>query len=242
MELGRATDGKDLKVRFAVLGGFFLLGLTVLALNLYRLMVVRYEQFRILSVDNQFKDVRVRAPRGQIKDARGEVLVDARPSFDLVITPAFCQHCVAEVIPTLAELLAWDDAARAKVEASVKAAHGPQRYQPMTVQVDLSDDERDRVEAKLRVLPGVDVEPVPHRHYRAGTALAHVLGYMNEVDKDELAKLNERSEGDRPLVLPGRLHRPARGRARLRDHPAGQGRLAQGSGQRARRGDARRAR
>ncbi|MFT3838180.1 MAG: penicillin-binding protein 2 [Myxococcaceae bacterium] len=181
-----------------MLGGFFLFGLTVLALNLYRLMVVRYEEFRTLSVDNQFKDKRVRAPRGQIKDVRGEVLVDARPSYDLTITPAFCQKCVAEVIPQLAELLHWDEATRQKIIASVRAAHGPQRYQPMTVQVDLTDDERDRVEGQLRSLYGCDVEAVPHRHYKAGTALAHVLGYMNEVEKEELSKLNERSDEQHP--------------------------------------------
>ena len=90
-------------------GGFFVLGLLVLAVNLYRLMVVRYEEFLALSVDNQFKDVRVRAPRGLIRDRRGEVLVDARPSLDVFITPAFCQRCVAEVIPRLESLLGTQD-------------------------------------------------------------------------------------------------------------------------------------
>ncbi len=202
MELGRNTEGRELKTRFLWLGGFFLLGLFVLALNLYRLMVVRYDEFKALSTDNQFKDVRVRAARGQIKDRRGEVLVDSRPSFDVSVTPAFCQRCSAEVLPQLAEMLHWDAQMLATAEGRIKGAHGPQRYQPMVVQVDLDRDEVDQVNARLHLLPGVDLEPVPHRNYRTHDALAHALGYMNEVTQEELVRLNgERSAERAPYAL-----------------------------------------
>ncbi|MBS1148525.1 MAG: putative penicillin-binding protein 2 [Myxococcaceae bacterium] len=190
MELGRNTEGRELRTRFLWLGGFFLLGLFVLALNLYRLMVVRYDEFTALSTDNQFKDVRVRAPRGQIKDRRGEVLVDSRPSYDLTLTPAFCQKCFTDVLPQLAELLNWDETTRAAIEARVRAAHGPQRYQGMVVQVDLDADERDRINVRLHLWSGIEIEKVPHRYYPTHDALAHALGYMNEVTQEELVRLN----------------------------------------------------
>ena len=190
MELGRNTDGRELKTRFFWLAGFFLLGLFILAVNLYRLMVVRFDEFTVLSTDNQFKDVRMRAARGQIKDRRGEVLVDSRPSYDVAVTPAFCQRCAAEVLPQLAEVLRWDEELQLAIEARLKAAHGPQRYQPMVVQVDLDRDEADKIGARLHLLPGVDLEPVPHRNYRTHEALAHALGYMNEVTQEELVRLN----------------------------------------------------
>ena len=201
--LGTSREPKELRTRVFVVGGFFLLGLLVLAVNLYRLMVVRYEEFLSLSVDNEFKDVRVRAPRGLIRDRRGEVLVDARPSLDVFITPAFCQKCVAEVIPRLQALLAWDEEQTQHVIEMVKSARGPQRYQQIVVQVDLSRDEFDLVNAHQFQLLGVDLEPVPHRHYRAGAALAHVLGYMNEVTSDELARLNGGPTVERPPYAMG---------------------------------------
>lgn len=201
--LGTTREPKELRPRVFMVGGFFLLGLLVLAVNLYRLMVVRYEEFLALSVDNEFKDTRVRAPRGLIKDRRGEVLVDARPSLDVFITPAFCQKCVAEVIPKLQAMLAWDDEQLAHVIDMVKSARGPQRYQQIVVQVDLSRDDFDLVNAHQFQLPGVDLEPVPHRHYRSGAALAHVLGYMNEVTSDELAKLNGGPTVERPPYAMG---------------------------------------
>ncbi|MBL8910548.1 MAG: penicillin-binding protein 2 [Archangium sp.] len=201
--LGAQREPRELRPRIFAVGGFFLLGLFVLSINLYRLMVVRYEEFTALSVDNEFKDFRVRAPRGLIRDRRGEVLVDARPSLDVFITPAFCQKCVAEVIPRLQSMLGWDPETTAHVIDMVKSARGPSRYQQIVVQVDLSRDDFDLLNAHQYQLPGVDLEPVPHRHYRAGTALAHVLGYMNEVTSDELVKLNGGSDVARPPYAMG---------------------------------------
>lgn len=201
MKLGGPREPRELRPRIFALGGAFLLGLLVLALNLYRLMVVRYEEFTALSIDNQFKDVRVRAPRGLIRDRRGEVLVDARPSLDVFITPAFCLKCRDEVIPRLAGYLAWDEEQRSRVEQMVKDARGPQRYQQLVVQVDLTRDEFDLLSAHHHLLPGVDLEPVPHRAYRAGSALAHVLGYMNEVTQDELVRLNSSNEERPPYAM-----------------------------------------
>lgn len=203
LKLGQKSEGKELRVRLLVLGAFFVLGLLVLAVNLYRLMVVRYEEFFALSIDNQFKDVRLRAPRGLVRDRRGEVLVDARPSLDVFVTPAFCQRCVQDVLPRLASYLRWDEEQRGRVEAMVKAAHGPQRYQPLVVAVDLKREEFDVLLAHQHLLPGVDLDPVPHRNYRAGAALAHVAGYMNEITQEELTRLNGARSYDRPPYAMG---------------------------------------
>lgn len=202
MKLGVQREPKELRPRIFLLGGALLFLMVVLALNLYRLMVVRYEEFFALSIDNQFKDVRVRAPRGLIKDRRGELLVDARPSLDVFITPAFCQKCAAEVIPRLALLLGWDEEQRLRVEQAVKDTRGPQRYQQLPAQIDLTRDEFDLLNSHQFQLPGVDLEAVPHREYRAGSALAHVIGYMNEVTLDELDRLNPAGE-DRPPYAMG---------------------------------------
>lgn len=203
MKIAPPSDGRDMRVRVFVLGAVFALGLFVLAANLYRLMVVRYDDFLVLSQDNQFKDIRVRAPRGQIRDRRGEILVDGRPSFDVFVTPAFCQKCSVEVLPRLGDWLSWDEVQRARVESLIKQAHGPQRYQPMVVHVDVTRDELDVLSAQLHHLPGVDVEPVPHRHYRAATAMAHVLGYMNEISPEEFERLNVSTDGARPAYALG---------------------------------------
>jgi penicillin-binding protein 2 len=203
VKLTAAREPKELRPRLLILSGFFLSGLLILAFNLYRLMVVRYDEFLSLSIDNQFKDVRLRGSRGLLRDRRGEVLVDARPSLDVFLTPAFCVKCQEEVLPKLAQWLEWDDAQKSRIVSMLTSAKGPQRYQQMVVQVDLSRDQFDLLRSHQHHLPGVDLEPVPHRSYRAGTALAHVIGYMNEVTLEELTKLNGPVELARPPYAMG---------------------------------------
>jgi penicillin-binding protein 2 len=188
--LGTNTPGRDLKARYLWLGLAMIAGLLVLAVNLYRLQIVHYEEYAAKSEDNFVKEIRLHADRGMIKDRRGEILVDGRPSYDLFITPAFCQRCATEVLPKLARWLGWDELQQSHVEQMLKAARGPQRFQQISVRVDLGRDEFDLIHAHKDELSGVDAYPVQHRNYRAGRVLAHVLGYMNEVTQDELERLN----------------------------------------------------
>ncbi|MDC0715035.1 penicillin-binding protein 2 [Stigmatella sp. ncwal1] len=188
--LGNTTPGRDLKRRFLFLGLAMVGGMVMLATQLYRLQLIRGEEYAAKSVANFVKEVRLRADRGVIKDARGTILVDSRPSFDAFITPAFCTHCFEQVIPRLTELLVLDADQRQKVEDQVRAARRNAPFQPIPVRVDLTRDELDRLSARRDILDGVEVVPVPHRNYRAGTVLSHVLGYMNEINQDELERLN----------------------------------------------------
>ncbi|HLL05590.1 MAG TPA: penicillin-binding protein 2 [Myxococcaceae bacterium] len=185
-----STPGRDLKRHFLWLGLTLIVGLFMLAMQLYRLQIIRGEEYAAKSVANFVKEVRLRADRGVIKDARGTILVDSRPSFDAFLTPAFCTDCSKHVLPKLAELLRWDAETHHKVEEQVRIARRNAPFQPLPVRIDLTRDELDRLNARRDILDGVEVVPVPHRNYRTGTVLSHVLGYMNEINQDELERLN----------------------------------------------------
>ncbi|WP_257456209.1 penicillin-binding protein 2 [Archangium lipolyticum] len=191
--LAETTPGRDLKRRFVWVGLAMVAGLVALSVQLYRLQITQGEEYAAKSVANFVKEVRLRADRGLIKDRRGTILVDSRPSFDAFVTPAFCTNCAVEVLPRLGELLGWDDATRKRVEDQVKQARRTAPFQPLPVRIDLTRDEYDRINARRDMLDGVEVVPVPHRNYRTGSVISHVLGYMNEINLDELEKLN--SEG-----------------------------------------------
>jgi penicillin-binding protein 2 len=193
--LAETTPGRDLKQRFVWVGLAMVAGLVALAIQLYRLQITQGEEYAAKSVANFVKEVRQRADRGLIKDRRGAILVDSRPSFDAFVTPAFCTNCATEVLPQLGEMLGWDEPTRKKVEDQVRVARRNAPFQPLPVRIDLTRDEYDRINARRDMLDGVDVVPVPHRNYRTGNVLSHVLGYMNEITTDELERLN--AEGSR---------------------------------------------
>jgi penicillin-binding protein 2 len=193
--LAETTPGRDLKRRFVWVGLAMVAGLVALAVQLYRLQITQGEEYAAKSVANFVKEMRLRADRGLIKDRRGTILVDSRPSFDAFITPAFCTNCAEEVLPRLGELLGWDESTRKKMEEQVRAARRTAPFQMLPVRIDLTRDEYDRINARRDILDGVEVVPVPHRNYRTGSVLSHMLGYMNEINPDELERLN--AEGAR---------------------------------------------
>ena len=195
MTLGQNSAGKDLKARYLWLGLVMIAGLMLLAGRLYRLQIAHGDEYSAKSFANFVKEIRVKADRGIIKDRRGEILVDSRPSFDVFITPAFCERCSEEVLPRLAGWLAWDEDQRTHVEQLLRAAKRVAPFQPVPVQLDLNRDELDTLNAHKLELPGVDWPAVPHRNYRTGIVLPHVVGYMNEITQDELERLNAQAEG-----------------------------------------------
>ncbi len=201
MTLGQNSEGRELKGNLVYLGLAMLLGLLVLVTQLYRLQILRHKEFKEKSIANSVDEVRLRAERGMIADARGEILVDNRPSDDVFITPAYCERCTAEVLPRLATHLAWDPVQLAKVEAKLKAVKRADRFRPVPIKIDITPDERDRLYAHMAdpaELPGVSIQHVQHRNYRfpqaeSGapmTGLAHLLGYMNELQPEEFERLN----------------------------------------------------
>ncbi len=201
MTLGQNSEGRELKGRLVYLGLAMFFGLLMLAMQLYRLQIIRHEEFKAKSIANSVDEVRQRADRGMITDVNGEILVDNRPSDDVFITPAYCQKCFEDVLPRLATYLRWDLGQLAKVETKLKSVKRSDRFRPLPVKIDISADERDLLYAHMAdpaELPGVSVQHVQHRNYRfprsdtgqVMTGLAHVLGYMNEIQPDEFDKLN----------------------------------------------------
>ena len=191
MTLGHNSAGKDLRTRYLYLGIAIFLGLCALAVRLYRLQITRGDEYAQKSEANYIKEVRVKADRGMIKDRRGDVLVTSRPSFDVFITPAFCDKCADEVLPKLAMWLGWDEPQRTHVEQLVRQGMRRQKFEAVPVQLDLNRDELDTLDAHRAELPwAVDWHGVPHRAYPIGTVLSHLLGYMNEISQDELDERN----------------------------------------------------
>ncbi len=109
MTLGQNSGGRNLRGRLGYLGVAMTTGLLLLAAQLYRLQIAHGDEYAARSVDNFVKKIRVNADRGMIMDRRGQILVDNRPSFDLFVTPAFCQSCLDEVLQRLISYLGWDD-------------------------------------------------------------------------------------------------------------------------------------
>lgn len=186
---GGSSDrgGRALGTRLLLAAALATLLLGVLVARLYTLQIAHGELYAEKSQENFIKELRVPASRGMILDRHGVPLVDERPSYDVFLTPAFCKRC-DETVARLADVLGLEAEEIQKVNDQVKRARGLVRFRAFPVKVDVPRDDLDRLNAHLLDLQGVDVVPTPHRNYRFGPVAAHLLGYMNEISPDELAR------------------------------------------------------
>jgi penicillin-binding protein 2 len=186
-----ADEIRELRPRTALGALVVVCAMLVLTVRLYQLQILRGDEYSAQSVSNFRKSLFVPADRGMIKDRQGRILVDNRPSFDVFLTPAFCKGKERdEVMAKLATYLEMtpEDVERMKqdYQRSWTSKDKLEKFKPYLVELDIPRDQVDVLEAHRSELSCVDLIPTPHRNYRVGGSLGHVIGYMSEVTPDEL--------------------------------------------------------
>jgi len=154
--------------------------MALLLVHFWHLQVVRGREFRRLADSNRTRLVTLAAPRGLLLDREGQVLVENRAAFNIVLVPEHSDE-VDRIIARLARVLGIGEA-----QIRERLARRPGRYLPVVVKAEADFSDVAVVEARRRELPGVSVEVVPLRSYRLEAAAAHTLGRVGEVTQAQL--------------------------------------------------------
>jgi len=154
----------------------------ILFVRIFYLQVIRGEEYRALSENNSIRLQSVDAPRGLIFDRNGKLLVDNRPSFDLSIIAKDAKP-LDRTIHKLAGYLAVRPAA---IREALPADGGLSYYRPVKLRTDIGRDALAAVEVHKFDLPGVMVDIRPVRHYIHREQAAHLIGYLGEINAQEL--------------------------------------------------------
>jgi len=199
MQVDKAYTG-DIAGRFkyAYIMIFFLF--IIMMGRLYYLQLIKGEFYRFFSNENSIKAVSLPAPRGAIHDRRGNVLVENRPSYNIVIIPQYVVDADA-MIASLSQILSLDIA----YLKSIWAKRTQQaRYQPLYIMEDASLDMVARVRGRKNPwheknnpydLRGVEVQIKYERDYSDPTIATHILGYVREIDGDRLKRYQKEYPG-----------------------------------------------
>ena len=211
MQLLRAPhEASEFRLRLIVAGVLIALVFVTLLTRLWMLQVVRGEYYARCAAQNGFKEREIPSPRGLIYDAHGVRLADVRAAYDVVLVPADVLPAGrAAAVPddTLplpsklpidqlaAELETLLGVPAVEVIERFEAARGRSRYRPMVAKGDISFEELAAVRARQPYLPGVGIRVTTLRNYPFGGLFCHVIGYMREVNPDQLSSLRQRYEG-----------------------------------------------
>ncbi len=190
-------DLREFDGRLRLLGVLFVIPFVVLAGRLWNLQVVHGEEYFGLANANFVREVELPPNRGLVFDSHGRVLAENRPAYDVYLSPRVVRHH-AEAVAHLAEILNLAADERETLEARVMAAGRAD----ILVRRDITRDQLAEVETARDGLPGVYVAVSEHRRYPYDALGAHLIGFMNEVQADELSELS--AYGYRPGDYIGR--------------------------------------
>ncbi len=186
----------DLEGRFKRPVFTVLLFLLIVLVRLYVLQVLQGDFYRHFSTENSIKETKLPAARGIVYDRSGKILVDNVPRFQVVIIPQYVVD-PAGMLNSLQSLL---DLSKAELDEVWAKRLRQAKYQQLVVKADASLDEIARIRARKSPwhdsaeafdLRGVEVRTTYQRTYPDGSAAAHVLGYVSEIDGDRLTKYQQ---------------------------------------------------
>jgi len=153
---------------------------------LLNLDLLQGAKFRRLSDSNCIRLITQSGARGNILDRAGEIIVDSRISYDVLILPQELNQ-IDRILGGVSGIL----------EIGVKELKAAFRnnYFSSSIPVTVASN----IDLKKAILlgeykleePSIIIQPRPLRHYPYGALASHVIGYVNEIDRWRLTKLED---------------------------------------------------
>ncbi len=189
MDGGKVTNAPLLERRFFVFGATIIFIFLVLTARLVWLQVLRGEELAMIAETNKLRLFNIYAPRGRIFDNRGSELVGIRPAFMIYMFNDLTEEeklATIEKLTQVAGLTEFDvSELKARLDKTTRA------FEPVLVKGDVDMETVVRVEEMSAELPGVYIDTQSIRHYQYESLASHILGYVGEINADELDKLRE---------------------------------------------------
>jgi penicillin-binding protein 2 len=179
-------QGSRLTLRVAVLGGVAVALFGVLAFRLWNLQVLDGGKYLADAKNNRTREFKVPAPRGDILDREGGVIVDNRTSLALQLNTEKLPQDPAGEKAVLARLGMLAHMSLPKLRKAIREGEEVAAGAPVTLRQDVGFYLVAYVEEHQREFPGVSVQRVFVRHYPHSTLAAHLLGNVSEINEEEL--------------------------------------------------------
>jgi len=190
----------QLALRVAVIGGIALVAFGMIFFRLWYLQVLSGERYVAEANDNRVREIKVAAPRGEIVDREGRVLVDNRTGLAVKVSPDELpadQGAKTRLYGRLAGVL--PGLGRTEIRTRVREQLRTLPFSPATVKQDVRLPVVQHILENQKRFPGVEVERVFLRSYPRKSVGAHLFGTVGEVTEDQLDEDRNRgvSGGDR---------------------------------------------
>lgn len=184
-ERGPAMTNR-LTLRIALFGGFAVVLFAILFFRLWLLQVLDGEKYLAEAKNNRTRSFRTSAPRGEILDRNGDLLVANRTSLALQVNPRKLPADPAERRAELAQLAEMTHTTLRHVRRTMHEELKLAPAAPVTLRQDVGRYLVYYLQENQERFPGVEVQRVFVRAYPNGTLGAHLVGSVGEIGEEEL--------------------------------------------------------
>ncbi|MDM7924125.1 MAG: penicillin-binding protein 2 [Pyrinomonadaceae bacterium] len=200
MKLQELAQNLPLRIGVIQIVAFVLL--SILGVRLYYLQIVRGEYYAERAENQRIRLIPIPAPRGAIFDRNGKILVDSRPTFNVVISNEPLKEIkVEDRIDDYALGLNMEPSMVVDRITTIKKQTD---FETLVLKDNATMEDIAWVEAHSLEYPELRIELQPQRFYPHGTILAHVLGYVGEISPKQLESESWQSKGMRPGDIIGK--------------------------------------
>jgi penicillin-binding protein 2 len=173
-------------LRVAILSGIALVMFSVIFFRLWYLQVLSGDKYLKQAQNNQVREITVQAPRGQILDRSGAVLVDNRTALALQLQPTELPRSHRKRRQEFERLGQLVGMSSDQVFKQLRKQTRELPANPVTLKRDVGYDLIYYLRENQDEFPGASVQSVYVRRYPQGTLGAHMFGYVREVTEDQL--------------------------------------------------------
>lgn len=187
-------------VRIAVLGGITAVLLGILVLRLWFLQVIAGEDYAAKAEGNRLRTVEIEAPRGNVVDRDGEVLVANRTGVNVVARPRDLTGAARErVLRRLAPKLGVPVA---DLRERVESGEG-RPFEQVILARNVDREVQLYLAERAHDFPGVELADTFLRTYPDGAVAAHILGTTGRIGPEELDEYRKRGYQGNEVVGKG---------------------------------------
>ena len=186
-------QSQNLGVRIGTIHIVAFILLAILGVRLYYLQVVKGEHYAERAENQRIRHIPIPAPRGVIFDRNGKILVDSRPTWNVVLSNEPIKKIdVTSRVEDYARGLNLDPSFVVERLDLIKKQN---EFETMVLKENATIQDIAWVESHSLEFPELRVENQPQRFYPHGTQLAHVLGYVGEISPKQLESDDWKDKG-----------------------------------------------
>jgi penicillin-binding protein 2 len=214
----------QLALRVAIAASVALALFAIVFFRLWFLQVLSGDQYLAQARGNPARTIDIPAPRGEIVDRSGSVLVDSKPAIAVQISPADLPvalqpqlmgrpprrdtglyNKLAHVLgmPTKRERCLIDGYGRARlspIACDVAQGYAKLPYQDVAIKEDVSKDVQYYLAENQQSFPGVSVDRVWLRRYPLGELAAQLFGTVGRISPQEVKEARYRGVSQNAVV------------------------------------------